>query len=305
MSIGVVSADRFLRVGSLPRPEEKVNGKDLGWYIGGMCANFSVAARQFGAKARFITVFGEDEEAVRIRDGLTRLGVDTEGSATVAGGSSWSSLTLLSEQGEKVLVILGSDLPLPDPASCTPHLSAGWDVVYPVSIDTGWCAEIGVAAQCDGALVAYDLEPYFVESAWGTKKFAEMMACGDLIFTKMDSARAAGFETAADAAAAVLDMGPRLVVITDGPRPVYCAGEGRRLSAVPPAVPVVDSTGAGDAFAGALCSLYAQRRPLEVCLSVATAVGTLCVTSLGCQSYAPIEWPVFEELHSRVMVSDL
>lgn len=305
LSIGVVSADRFLRVRSLPKPEEKVNGKDLGWFVGGMCANFSVAARQFGARTRFVTVFGDDEESARIQDGLTRLGVDTEGSVTLEDRNSWSSLTLLSDQGEKVLVILESGLPLPDPESCVRHLSEGWDVVYPVSIDAAWCTEIGVAAQRHGALVVYDLEPYFVESAWGTRQFAEMMACGDLVFTKMDAVRAGGFDTAADAVAALMDMGPRTVVITDGPRPVYCAGAGRTVSATPPSVPVVDSTGAGDAFAGAFCGLYAQDRPLEDCLSVATAVGTLCVTSLGCQSYAPIEWSAFGAVHNRVTVADL
>ncbi|PRY41305.1 carbohydrate kinase family protein [Umezawaea tangerina] len=305
LSIGVVSADRFLRVGSLPRPEEKVNGKDLGWFVGGMCANFSVAARQFGARTRFMTVFGDDEQSARIQDGLTRLGVDLQGSVTLGNRSSWSSLTLLSDQGEKVLVILESDLPLPASENCVPHLSEGWDVVYPVSIDAAWCTEIGVVAQSHGALVAYDLEPYFVESAWGTRQFAEMMSCGDLVFTKMDAIRVAGFDTKADAAAALMDLGPRLVVITDGPRPVYCAGAGRTMSATPPSVQVVDSTGAGDGFAGAFCGLYAQGRPLEDCLSVATAVGTLCVTSLGCQSYAPIEWSAFDAMHNRVMFADL
>jgi sugar/nucleoside kinase (ribokinase family) len=68
---------------------------------------------------------------------------------------------------------------------------------------------------------------------------------------------------------------------------------------------VVDSTGAGDAFAGAFCALYARGRALEDCLSVATAVGTLCVTRLGCQSYAPIEWRAFDALHAAVTVTAL
>src|SRR6266568_7060650 len=84
LAIGVVSADHYIRVTSLPQRDEKVNGSQMGWFAGGMCANFAVAARQLGARARFITVFGDDDKSDEMRRNLERLEVETEGSTVIA-----------------------------------------------------------------------------------------------------------------------------------------------------------------------------------------------------------------------------
>ncbi|MDG6107167.1 carbohydrate kinase family protein [Dactylosporangium aurantiacum] len=285
----MVSVDHYLRVVSLPRKDEKVNGRRIGWFAGGMAANFAVAARQFGAEARLVATFGADAEAGEIRRRLTALGIDLTGSADVPTADSLTSYTVVDRDADKTMVIVESDLPLPDPGPIAAEAAGGaWDVVYPVALDAAWCREIGAAARAAGAAVVFDLEPYFVESAWDTPDFVAMMATAEIVFMKLDSVRAAGFRDAAEAAGALRRMGPRVVVTTDGPGEVYCAADDDRFAAVPPAAVVTDTTGAGDAFAGAFCSLYAQRRSVEDCLATATALGTLTVGEFGCQSYAPL-----------------
>ena len=303
LALGVVSADYYIRVQSLPRQDEKVNGSRLGWFAGGMCANFAVAARQLGARARFVTVFGDDGESEQMRRDLQRLEVETDGSTMVAGTPCWSSITMMDDAAEKVLVILESDLPLPDPEHSAIQAASGdWDVVYPVALNARWCTQIGRAARRTGALVTYDLEPYFMKAVWGSEDFAMMMRTADLLFLKLDSAQAAGFATSAAAAEALQAMGAKVVVVTDGPRETYCAAGDERLMVSPPTVEVVDSTGAGDAFAGTFCTLYAQQKSVAECLSTATAVGTLSVTGLGCQAYAPIVRETLDSLRLRVKV---
>ncbi|MEM5385120.1 PfkB family carbohydrate kinase [Paraburkholderia phymatum] len=48
-------------------------------------------------------------------------------------------------------------------------------------------------------------------------------------------------------------------------------------------VDVVDSTGAGDAFTGALAAALAEQRPLDAALRFATAAANLAVTRWGSQ----------------------
>ena len=62
-----------------------------------------------------------------------------------------------------------------------------------------------------------------------------------------------------DAAAAAADMlarGPACVVVTDGGAPVRVFTGGQQIRADPPAAPVVDTVGAGDAFGGAFLTWW-------------------------------------------------
>jgi fructokinase len=52
------------------------------------------------------------------------------------------------------------------------------------------------------------------------------------------------------AAAALLELGPSLVLVTDGPHPARAFLPGREITAEVPRVEVVDTIGAGDAFGG-------------------------------------------------------
>jgi fructokinase len=61
-----------------------------------------------------------------------------------------------------------------------------------------------------------------------------------------------------DAAAALLGHGPSLVLLTDGPRPARAFMRGHEVSAEVPAVPVVDTIGAGDAFGGGFLAWWSR-----------------------------------------------
>ena len=61
---------------------------------------------------------------------------------------------------------------------------------------------------------------------------------------------------ARDAAAALLGQGPRLVLVTDGPRPAWAFLPGQEVTVKVPVVAVVDTIGAGDAFGGAFLAWW-------------------------------------------------
>ena len=63
----------------------------------------------------------------------------------------------------------------------------------------------------------------------------------------------------AAAAGAILDRGPSVVLVTDGPRPVLIVTTAGVVQVPVPAVAVVDTVGAGDAFGGGFLARWLER----------------------------------------------
>ena len=114
--------------------------------------------------------------------------------------------------------------------------------------------------------------------------------------------------SAEEAALAVLDAGPSLVLVTDGPRPARAFLPGSVLAEEVPSVTVVDTIGAGDAFGGGFLAwwtahglgkadlgLPAPARDALVgkALHAATAVAALTCARPGADP------PTLSELQSR------
>jgi fructokinase len=109
--------------------------------------------------------------------------------------------------------------------------------------------------------------------------------------------------TARGAAAIVLGQGPRLVLVTDGPRPAWAFSPGQEISVEVPDVPVVDTIGAGDAFGGAFLAWWSGNEltksdlqrpsPVRSALQAAVEVAAITCTRAGAEP------PWLEELTGR------
>ncbi|MEE4120776.1 MAG: ribokinase [Paracoccaceae bacterium] len=96
---------------------------------------------------------------------------------------------------------------------------------------------------------------------------------GVAVDTREGAEKAAAALCAAGAGAAILTLGATGALVHDGRRAVLVPG----LSAGP----VVETTGAGDAFTGGLAVALAEGRPLEEAVRFATATAALSVTKAG------------------------
>jgi ribokinase len=88
-------------------------------------------------------------------------------------------------------------------------------------------------------------------------------------------------------AAALRTMGPKLVIVTLGPSgSVFCDETGvHRVAAFD--VKSIDSTGAGDAFMGALAVGIARRLPTAAAVRFGNAAGAAATSSVGAQAALP------------------
>ncbi len=85
----------------------------------------------------------------------------------------------------------------------------------------------------------------------------------------------------------LLDLGPRAAVVTAGSRGAVIVRPTGLAEVPSPAVEVVDTTGAGDAFAGALATALARDSELPDAVALAARVAALSVTRRGAQPSYP------------------
>jgi len=86
---------------------------------------------------------------------------------------------------------------------------------------------------------------------------------------------------------ALLDLGPRQVVVTLGAGGAVLASADGCTHLDAPAVTVVDTTGAGDVFVGTLAALLADGQPLARAVTVAVERASGTVGYAGARALIP------------------
>ena len=213
--------------------------------VGGQAANVAAWAATLGAEARFVGKRGDDSAAALAAGELGRVGVEVFG--PVALGRNGVVVSLVGEDGERAMATDRGVAPTLsaeelEPAwfeGCTQlHLSGYSLMSSPIAGAAIHAAEL---ARAGGAAVSVDLASTRVIADFGVERLRELLDKLDpeLVFANEAERELVGEQTAA-AATWALKLGARGAAIErEGMRSTFPAKE----------VEVVDTTGAGDAFA--------------------------------------------------------
>jgi pseudouridine kinase len=255
--IGASNLDRKLRtLGKLALGTSNPAAQDESF--GGVARNIAENLARLGAPVALITAVGNDASGRALLAHAEDAGIDTRGALRLDGASSGTYTAVLDQDGEMVVAL--ADMALND--RLTPAFLATRQqqrasaalVVADLNLPHDTIAALLDDAVRDGVslvLVAVS-EPKMARLP------AELAGLRLLILNEGELATRVGRTLDGDAAigAACLELqrqGVRDIVVTRGARGVmYTSASGvMRLDA--PAVDVVDVTGAGDAFAAAVC----------------------------------------------------
>ncbi|WP_251439041.1 ribokinase [Microbacterium sp. USTB-Y] len=272
--VGSLNVDRMLRVPRLPAPGETTAATGRSLSPGGKGANQAVAAALLGADVSLIGAVGDDAEGRFLVDAVATQGVDASGVMTVPDPTG--EATILVDDGAENLIVVngGANLAL-DPEHVRSRLSgfdiivAGFEVSDPV-----------VEAAAEAALrqdAVFILNPSPYRDLPAIVREARLV----LIVNEQEYAQARDAEgTLSDSAIIVVTRGARGAAIQ---RP-----SGGRPQKVPaPRVTAVDTSGCGDAFAGALAAALAHGDSLEDAVRLGTRVGAYAATRPGTQTSYP------------------
>ncbi|QHT57331.1 ribokinase [Cellulomonas sp. H30R-01] len=287
--VGSVNADLVLQVDRHPRPGETLLGRDAVTLPGGKGANQAVAAARLGASVALVGAVGTDPDAAVALSLLTSAGVDLTHVATVDGLTGLAVVTLADDGENTIVVVPGAN------AAVTPAaVDAARDVVAGGRV----CvlqAEIPLDAVGRAAHVAHRAGVrVLLNVAPATTLPDDVVRLADPLVVNEHEATlllgrpiTAGAEGARGAAAELAARGPGSVVVTLGTSGVVGHEAGASWSWPAVRVDAVDTTGAGDAFVGALAARLAAGDALRDAAAFATRVAAASVTRLGAQPSYP------------------
>lgn len=284
--VGSANVDHVVRVERHPAPGETVLGGDTALYPGGKGANTAVAAARDGVRTCLVGAVGDDEGGTLLLDSLADAGVDTGTVRRVDGPSGAAHITVSADGENSIVVSPGANARLgtADVAACDDVIGAARVLfaVLEVPLDTVRHAVTHAAAR--GVRPVVNASPV-------TELPADMLAALDpIIVNKHEAAVLVGETgTGQEMAAGLLARGPRSVVVTLGADGVVVADADGVVAVPAPDLGdgrVVDTTGAGDAFAGALAGRLATGAGLVAAARHAVAYAAESVTKQGAQGGA-------------------
>lgn len=276
--IGSVNLDFVATAATLPAPGETVTGASLARHPGGKGANQALAAQRLGADVKLVARVGADGLADEALSRLNAEGVDLSACAIDADLPTGVALIAVAAGGENQIVVAPGANAAFTPRHL-PHATHG-ALICQLELPLETVAE--AIAQADD-FVCLNLAP---AAAMPT----EVLARADLIVVN---------ETEAAFYGEALHALPGLIAITWGAKGagLYRAGQ-QIAAATPPPITAIDTTGAGDAFVGALTLALLEGQAPETALRFACTAGALAATRAGAQPSLPTRAEVDAHLES-------
>lgn len=285
---GSVNADIVVSVDRLTKPGETITGSRLEYHPGGKGANQALAALRAGAGLRFAANVGEDQLAQLALSALVAAGAPKEYLRSVRGASTGVALIRVAADGENdIVVVPGANHAWADDFNAEAFVDGADIVVLQMEVPLEIDAIFLSAAR--KARVQTMLNP----SPWRPEAMDLLPLVDMIVLNETEAGLLLGRDVdrvAADpkaSALAILAKGPSACVLTLGASG-YATAEKGHASLFPAfRVQTVDSTAAGDTFAGYLAAGLAAGGSLDDAARVASAAAALCVTRRGAQSSIP------------------
>jgi ribokinase len=285
--VGSLNLDLVVRPRRAPAAGETVFAPGLERYPGGKGGNQAVAAARLGAPVSMIARVGDDGFGAELIASLERDGVATNGVTRSGSAPTGTALITVDETGQnRIIVISGAN------AEVTPDLvdryagliRAAAVVLLQLEIPVESCLRAAEIAHAAGVPVILDPAPApaaplprrLIEATW-------LVTPNETEAAALTGVPVSGQNGAAEAARALLAQGFPRVVVKLGAEGVCLAEPGGTAWCRPFKVPVVDTTAAGDAFAGGLGAALASGLDLLQALDWGVAAGALAVTRPGAQ----------------------
>ncbi len=287
--VGGINMDLVVQVPHIPRPGETVHGGAVARFPGGKGANQAVAASRLGASVALVGQVGEDAFGAELLQTLAAANVDTSAVQRVSDSATGVALISVASDGQNAIVV-------------APGANAAWEDAAVAGVERA-------VAGCRLLALNLEVPPAVIMAAIRAARRSRAQvilnpaphrsgdeACFDevdvLVPNQVEAACYAGVDPDAvtDWGAVgrrLLQLGPRAVVITLGGDGAAIIGRAGAVQVPGFAVPVVDTTAAGDAFVGGLAVALLRELPLRDAVRFANGCGAVAVTRAGAQPSLP------------------
>ncbi len=288
--VGSVTADLTTFSRRLPARGETIHGDEFTLVLGGKGANQAVAVGLAGANAHFVACVGTDLFHDLIIDGLRDSGVSTDHVRAIEGERTGIAHIRVDDSGENDIVMV----PLANERLSTEQIDEAFAarsaessvLLTQLEIPSALSSYAIRRAREDGLTVVLDPAPAVAldDAIWA---YVDIVTPNETEARILTGIEVVDVASATDAGIWFLDRGVGAAIIT-------LAADGALLVTADevtsfPSIEVVsvDTTAAGDSFAGYLGASIALGMPLHDAIRRAGAAGALTVTTRGASPSLP------------------
>jgi ribokinase len=286
--VGGISIDLVAFADRLPAPGESILGDDFKIILGGKGSNQAVAAALAGTPSTLVSCVGTDVFTDFATDALEGFGVDTAFVRQVEGPTGIAHIRVAASSQNNIVVIPLANFKITKSQVDEAFAKRTKAKVLLAQLEIPWEVNRHAInlAKSQGLTVVLDPAPASnpEPTAWGlidivTPNESEAHSLTGIEVTDEESAKKAGHW--------FLDQGVENAIITMGGSGVVLVNNQESKLFAAPKVQAVDTTAAGDAFAGYLGALLAEGSSLEEAIEVAVKAASISVTKLGASSSLP------------------
>lgn len=281
--LGSANMDLVVRQPRLPREGETLTGSSLAIHAGGKGLNQAVAAARAGAEVSFIGCVGDDAHGEALRGLLEGEGIDTRGLRVADGTPTGTAHVSVLDSGENAIVVVPS---------------ANAELASLTDLDRAIIAESAcLALQLEVPLSIVDEALRFARSA-SVRSFLTpapaqplprglLAAVGVLLPNRIEAQQLTGEDDVAEAARRLAELAGDVVVTLGSAGSLVLEAGAAGVLLPPRPAEAVDTTGAGDTFAGTLVARVAAGDGLRAAAEWATVAASISVTRPGASSSMP------------------
>lgn len=295
--VGSINVDLVVAADHLPRPGETVLGGTFEQHFGGKGANQAVAAARAGARVAMIGAVGEDAYGSASLEPLRSAGIDLTHVRRVPGPTGVAIIAVGSAGENQIVVAPGANATVRAEDDTLQEAAADEPAVLVTGFEVPLVAAIAAlrSARESGRLAILNTAP-------AAALPAELLELGAILaLNEHEVAVAVGADDPDEALDELARRNRGPVVVTRGALGAVLAdGDRRQPFAGFTVEPVVDTTGAGDAFIGVLAAWLAAGHSLGESMVAANAAGAMSVRRRGARE----GMPRLEELRAFLDVED-
>jgi ribokinase len=292
---GSLNVDLVARVPVIPGPGRTVLAPSYDTHFGGKGANQAVAAARIAGAGKVMMAgrVGNDGFGDEAIENLIANGVDT-GLIVRAGEPTGCAFITVDGSGENAITVAsGANRAVRAADVPAQHFKADTVLVLQMEVPFAESLEVARKMRAASGRVVWNLAP--VPEAMTAAMIRDLLDATDYLIVNeheaLQSASALGLKLADYEAAAgeLARAGQLTCVVTAGERGAFAfARDGERCHAPSPAIIPVDTTGAGDTFAGAFACLVSENAALQQALEIGCEAAALKCLKSGAQSGMPM-----------------
>jgi ribokinase len=282
---GSINLDLVARVPRFAVPGETLAGESFATHPGGKGANQALAAARSGARVALIGAVGHDAFADPALALLQSGGVDLTRVRRVDGATGVALIAVDAAGQNSIVIVAGANAHV-DPSDVPDDwLTPSCLLVLQNEVPAAANAAIATRAASRNTPILYNAAPARSVDAASLRSI-DVLVVNEAEMAEL--ARAHGLDLRPEVF--VADYARRFeatAIVTLGAAGAIAADRQHRYRVPAPNVEVVDTTGAGDAFVGALAAALDRVDGLDRALAFAAAAGSLACTAEGAQPALP------------------